>query len=233
MVGAVKLTPHLREGRFLRRLNRFAGLVELGTTQTLVHIANTGRIEELLEEGRRVLVAPVQRAGRKTSYDLILVDLGHTLASADARLPPLVIYEALREGWLSPFIGYTSLGREATYGESRLDITLEGPWGRCFIEVKSITLVVDGMGLYPDAPTIRGRKHLHGLIRAVREGYRAAVIFVVQREDATAFSPNDAADPQFTETLRQAVREGVEVYAYKCRVTPEEIRLDSQLPVCL
>ena len=223
----------LVQGRFIRRLNRFAALVDLGGEETLVHVANSGRMRELLVEGRRVFLRPVARAHRKTAFDLALVDPGGGLASADARLPNLLLYEALREGRLPQFAGYDELFREITFGESRLDLGLAGPAGRCYIEAKSVTLVVDGVGLFPDAPTIRGRKHVGSLSDAVREGHRAAVAFVVQREDAHALTPNDTADPQFGIALRQAAREGVEVYAYRCRVDTDRIVLAGQVPVML
>jgi len=224
----------LVEARFIRRLNRFGALVDMGGGESYIHVANSGRMRELLVEGRRVLLKPAVGGGsRKTAFDLALVDLGYTLASADARLPSLLVYEALKEQRLPQFGRYDVFFREATYGESRLDMALGGPEGTCYLETKSVTLVVDGIGLFPDAPTGRGRKHMGSLSKAARVGHRAAVVFVVQREDAQAFAPNDEADPQFGVALRQAVRDGVEAYAYGCHVTTREIVLAGQLPVRL
>ena len=223
----------LVEARFLRRLNRFSAMVDMRGRETLVHVANSGRMKELLAEGHRVLLKPVTGNHRKTGFDLSLVDLGRTLASADARLPNTLVHEAFNKGRLPQFAGYQHVSREVTYGESRLDIALRGLEGTCFIETKSVTLVVDGMGLFPDAPTIRGTKHVNSLLKATKEGHRAAVIFVVQRGDAQALAPNDPADPEFGIALRRAVEEGVEVYAYGCRVTIEETVLDRRLPVRL
>ena len=223
----------LIEGRFLRRLNRFAGLVDVEGSETLVHIANSGRMKELLVEGFRVLLKPVAGTHRKTSYDLALVYLGHTLCSADARLPNLLLHEALVEGRLAEFEGYTEIARERTFEDSRLDLALSGPDGVCYVEAKSVTLVVDGVGLFPDAPTIRGAKHVGTLAKAVEQGHRAAAVFVVQREDAEALTPHDEADPVFGAALRQAVEKGVEAYAYRCRVSQEEIVLSDRIPVRL
>ncbi len=229
----MRLDSNLVEARFIRRLNRFAAVVELEGVETEVHVANSGRMRELLVEGNRVLLRPAARNGRKTSFDLALVDLGHNLSSADARLPNVLVHEALGKEGIPPLSGYTSVRREVTFGESRLDMILEGPVGKCFVETKSVTLVVDGVALFPDAPTTRGVKHLYSLCKAISEGYRAAVVFVVQREDATAFAPNDEADPDFGGALRYAVGQGVEVYAYRCKVSTEEIRLTERLSVRL
>ena len=223
----------LVEGRFVRRLNRFAALVDVGGTETLVHVANSGRMRELLVEGHRVLLRPAAGDHRVTRFDLALVDLGHTLASADARLPNRLVYDALEGRLLPQFAGYDIVKREVTYGDSRLDMVLEGSEGKCYIETKSVTLVVDGVGLFPDAPTTRGRKHVNSLLSAVREGYRAAVVFVVQRDDAQACAPNDTADPEFGAALRRAVEQGVEAYAYRCRVSAAEIALGKRLQLRL
>ena len=223
----------LVEARFLVRLNRFAALVDLEGRETLVHMANSGRMRELLAEGNRVWLRPAPGEGRKTAYDLALVEVGHTLVSADARLPNPLVHHAWTAGRLPQFAGYTTLRREVNFGESRLDLMLEGPPGRCYIETKSVTLVVECVGQFPDAPTLRGRKHVASLRRAVEEGHRAAVIFVVQREDADALSPNDSADPEFGLALRHAVEGGVEAYAYRCEVSLEGITLGQSLPVRL
>ena len=213
------------EARFIQRVNRFAATVDLAGDETLVHVANSGRMRELLVTGRRVLLRPVAGDHRKTAFDLAVVDLGHALASADARLPNRLVYEALREGRLPQLAGFDRIRPEVRYGESRLDLALCGPTGACYVETKSVTLVEEGAGLFPDAPTTRGRKHMISLARAVADGHRAAVVFVVQREDADAFAPNDAADPEFGRTLRESLDRGVEAYAYRCRVTEREIVL--------
>ena len=229
----MELRHGLVDGRFLVRLNRFAALVEVAGREVMVHVANSGRMRELLVSGQRVLLKPVAGDHRKTRFDLALVDLGFTLASADARLPNALVAEALEEGSLPQFRDYPKLRREVTFGESRLDLMLEGDQGRCYVEAKSVTLVVDGVGLFPDAPTVRGVKHLNSLTQAVAAGHRGAVIFVVQRGDARAFAPHDAADPELGAALRRAVTEGVEAFAYRCRVTEREVKLSDELPITL
>ncbi|MEE9285160.1 MAG: DNA/RNA nuclease SfsA [Dehalococcoidia bacterium] len=229
----MRLPPDLQPATFVQRLNRFAALVELDGRQVLAHVANSGRLRELLAPGRRVLLA--RRAGphRKTAYDLQLVEMPEGLVSADARLPNLLVHEALLAGRLPEFSGYGDIRREVPCGDSRIDLMLSGDTGRCFIEVKSVTLVVDGRGLFPDAPTERGRRHVRSLMAARERGDRAAIVFVVQRADAEAFAPHNEADAAFGETLREAYASGVEAYAYRCRVTRREIGLAGAIPVVL
>ncbi len=230
----MELHPHLEEGYFITRLNRFAALAEVAGREEMVHVANSGRLRELFEPGRRLLLAPAPGDHRKTRYDLALVDLGHTLVSADARLPNALVAEALAAGRLEPYVAYPDVRREVTYGDSRLDLALDGPAGRCYLETKSVTLVEDGgVALFPDAPTSRGVKHLHSLIQAAAEGHQAGAIFVVQRSDAACLSPHDESDPEFGRALRDAREAGVDVLAYRCSVSPEEITLADPIPVRL
>jgi len=220
---------------FIKRDNRFRVTARVEGHPVGVHLPNSGRLRELLVAGRRVLLAAAQAPGRLTAYDLLMVDLDGTLVSIDARLPSHLLYETLQAGRVEEFAGYAQVRREVAYGQSRLDLVLEGgpDGGRCFIEVKSVTLVKEGVALFPDAPTQRGRRHLGELARARAEGHRAAVVFVVQRDDAIRFSPHDEADPAFGQALREAAQAGVEVYAYKCRVSEEEVALDAPLPVAI
>ena len=227
----VKLSESLLEGRFIRRLNRFAALVEVSGREVMVHVANSGRLGELLVPGFRMLLNPVAGEHRKCPYDLALVDLGFTLISADARLPNALFAEAVEQGRLAEFSGYSKIRREVVFGESRLDLLLEGPGPSCYVETKSVTLVENGIARFPDAPTTRGVKHLNHLARAVAAGYRAAVVFVIQRPDARCLQPHDTADPEFGETLRRVVESGVEALAYRCRVTTSEITLSQQVPI--
>lgn len=229
----MKLPRGLVPSRIVQRLNRFAVLVTVNGRHEVAHLPNSGRIQELLVPGTCALLVERPRPGRKTLYDLLLVCLEDQLVSADARLPNALLKEELLAGRLAPFRHYTVVRPEARYGDSRCDFLLEGPQGRCLVEVKSVTLVVEGTALFPDAPTVRGARHLETLMAAQRQGYQAAVVFIVQRADAHVFMPNDGADPTFGATLRQAAALGVEVYAYRCRVAETEIHIADAIPVRL
>ncbi len=225
------LGDDLVEGIFLERVNRFLARVEVDGQEVGVHVANSGRMKELFVPGWRVLVRPVGGEHRKTKFDLVLVDMVTVLASADSRVPNALVAEGVVNGYLHQFSDYPEVRREVAFGDSRLDLMLEGPTGRCYIEAKSVTLVESGVGLFPDAPTARGAKHLHTLETVLEAGHRAAVIFVVQRPDARAFATSDPSDPALAEALRSAVSAGVEAYAYNCQVTERSIQLDQSLPI--
>jgi len=233
----MKLKP-LIPGIFVRRDNRFRVQVQIDERIQAAHLPNSGRLGELLTPGRQVWLVPAdlrRNPQRRTAYDLALVKFAGRLASVDARLPGHLVAEALHEGRLASFEDYSVIRREVKLGESRLDFRLEADPDQppCWVEVKSVTLVENGVALFPDAPTARGQRHVRELMRAVEQGDRAVVVFVVQRDDATGFAPHDEADPAFGEVLRQAAQAGVGVYAWRCRVGREEIRLMDAIPVVL
>ncbi len=223
----------LLKGTFVRRDNRFRATVELNGQHVSAHVPNSGRLHELFTPGRTVLLRPASNPQRKTPYDLLMVDLGNRLVSIDARLPGPLLVEAVRSGGLEEFEGYTEVQEEIRLDHSRIDILLRGPKGRCWVEAKSVTLVVDGVALFPDAITARGTRHVQTLAAAVARGDCAAVVFVVQRDDALQFRPHDVSDPVFGRALRAAAQLGVRVYAYTCTVTPQHIRINRRIPVVL
>lgn len=227
----MKIDRPLIEGAFVQRDNRFRATVEIDSRLTKAHVPNSGRLRELFIPGQPVLLAHVPAPHRVTDYDLVMVQLDDQLVSMDARLPSRLFQEAVEAGWLDAFIGYPQINPEVTFGESRLDFCLANGGERCYVEVKSVTLVEDGRGLFPDAPTLRGQRHVRELMDAVRQGHRAAVVFVIQRSDAVCFAPHVAADPDFARVLWAAQEAGVEVYAYTCVVSPDSIVIDRPVPV--
>ncbi len=229
----MRFDSELVDATFIQRLNRFAALVRMDGEEVMVHVANTGRMRELLTPNRPVLLRPAAKPGRKTTFDLMLVDLGFALCTTDSRLPPRLVEEAFLKGHLQPFAGFHQARREVTFDDSRFDLMLTGDAGTCYVETKSVNLVENRVALFPDAPTERGVKHLGTLVKAVQAGHRAAAFFVIQRPDAEAFRPHPTADPAFADALRDAHAHGVEVYAYNCRVTRREIIIHRSIQVLL
>ncbi len=214
---------------FLSRPNRFIAHVLVEGEEVVCHVKNTGRCRELLRPEARVWLEKGTNPKRKTAYDLVTVEKGRRLVNMDAQAPNKIFGEwALRLE-----AGIRSVRPEVAFGDSRLDFLLETEQGRHYVEVKGVTLEEGGHVFFPDAPTERGVRHLHTLMRAVEQGHRATVFFVVQMADVLDFSPNDSTDPAFGHALRQAAAAGVQVLAFTCQVTPEEVTMDRQIPVIL
>jgi sugar fermentation stimulation protein A len=223
----------LVSGRFVRRDNRFRVTVVVAGEPVAAHLPNSGRLTELLTPGRPCWLTGFDNPRRKTRFDLTLVEYAGVLVSVDARLPNALLAEALSAGRLEPFRGYARFEREVWLGKSRLDFRLSGPAGVCWVEVKSVTLVEDGVARFPDAPTARGARHLGELTAVVSSEERAAVVFVIQRADAWRFAPHDEADEAFGAALRKAAGAGVGVYAWTCEVSQRAITIARPVPVDL
>ena len=208
----------VRTGRFLSRPNRCIAHVEVNGVDTVCHVKNTGRCKELLIPGCTVVLEQADNPNRKTPYDLIAVYKGDRLINMDSQAP-----NAVAAAYLSDRFPTATIRREVTYGDSRFDFHVQDGDEQWFVEVKGCTLEIDNTGYFPDAPTERGVKHLRHLIRATEEGYRAAVLFVIQMKGVAAIRPNDATHPAFGEALREAAAKGVEVWATDCTVTPSTL----------
>jgi sugar fermentation stimulation protein A len=232
---AVNLPQPLIAGRFLRRLNRFAAEVRLEDEVVLAHVANSGRLGELLVERAEVRVHPVREPRRVTTHDLLLVRHDRVWVSIDSRAPAAIAAEAFRETGLSPIPRAEAVQAEVPLGSHRIDLRVRGR-GRgeeWLVEVKGCTLVREGTALFPDAPTERGRRQVEALTRATEAGARAMVLFVIQREDARRFRPHEENDPALAEALRRAARAGVAIAAHRCHVSTREVTLAERVPVDL
>lgn len=221
----------LVEATFLARPNRFMVEALLDGEIVQAHLADRGRLKETLVPEARLLLARHNGVDRKTAFQAVVAYRGTTLVSLDTHLPNRLIEAALRARALPQFETFSEVRREVKLGASRFDFQLSDGSCRCTVEVKSAGLVVDGVGLFPDAPTERGRRHLQELGTLVQAGERAAVLFVVQGGDCHAMMVYTAIDPLFDQALRQAAARGVEVYAYACPLTHTGIMLGARVPV--
>ena len=212
------------QGEFLSRPNRFIAHIRIRGTEEVCHVKNTGRCRELLTPGATVWCQEWDNPNRKTKFDLIAVQKGDRCINMDSQAPNAAAKQWLLSGGLGEI---SELRGEYTHGDSRFDFSFMKEGKRCFLEVKGVTLENDGVCAFPDAPTERGVKHLHGLTQAVKDGYGAFVLFVIQMPDVKYLRPNEATDPVFAQALREAAEAGVTVLAMDCAVTPDtmEIRL--------
>lgn len=218
----------------MARPNRFVVVARVGGRRVRVASADPGRLRELLRPGARLLLRPAAGGTkRRTRFTLALVRHRGAWVSLLPVLANAVVAAALLRDGVPGLRGFRVLEREVVRGRSRFDLLLTGRGARWLVEVKSATLVESGVALFPDAPTLRGTRHVRELRRHVARGGRAAVVFVVQRRDARALSPHAGHDPAFAAALREAAGAGVRIYAYACRVTPRGVRLERRIPVRL
>ena len=218
------------KGIFKNRPNRFIAEVEVDGNLEIAHVPNTGRCRELLVEDAIVWLKPSDNPNRKTKFSLHFVENKDVLVSLYSQQANSIVYDAILNGKIKELSGYDYHQREKTVDNSRIDIYLANQEGdllkdSCFVEVKGVTLIVDGEARFPDAPTERGAKHLKELIKLKKEGNRCVVFFLIQHPAGKFFRPNWENDPKFSETLNEAYDAGVEILVYRCDNQLEGIKL--------
>jgi sugar fermentation stimulation protein A len=228
----MRFSGSLLSAIFLDRPNRFLGNVQINGKNAKCYVPNPGRMRELLFPGAKVYLLEKSSEKRKTRYNIVLVEYEGSLVSIDSTTPNRVVAESILLGAIDEFHGFNIEKREHTYKESRLDFLLNSTTVQMLLEVKSCTLVKNGIGFFPDAPTKRGSKHLDTLTQSLTIG-RAAIFFLVQREDAKCLKPNQETDLKFADKLREAYNRGVEIYAYNCFVTVEGVFIKERIPIIL
>ncbi len=244
------LNGNLVPATFLSRENRFLAKVIIQNKVELAHIPNTGRLGEILTEDRRIYLSLTDNPKRKTKFTIILAEMDGTLISIDSTVVNKMTQEFLGDKRFLPFSAYRKITREWKFHSSRFDLFLskdetadkfpdkapeksDGEIPDLVVEVKGVTLVKDSVALFPDAQTVRGRRHLLELIKLKKLGHRAAVFFVVQRGDAKSFAPNYKRDPGFAEAMTEAKMGGVEIHAFTSKITLKGLEISREIPVSL
>jgi len=222
----------IHAARFIRRVNRFVAEVEIGGAVERVHVKNTGRCAELLVPGYTVWLEKSGNPNRRTAFDLIGVEKpvagGARYVNMDSMAPNRAAGEWLAAGGLGPL---DNLRAEVTVGDSRFDFVAEQGGRPVAIEVKGCTLEDGGVAKFPDAPTLRGLKHVRGLARLAGEGWRCVLLVVIQMKGVDVFMPNRDARPAFGEALVEARERGVEILAMDCLARPGEVAIDQRVRV--
>lgn len=219
---------NVRAGVFLSRPNRFIANVEIDGRVEVCHVKNTGRCKELLVPGVRVYVCKSDNPNRKTAYDLISVYKGDKLFNIDSSAPNKVFYELICGSEEVTFIK-----PECVFKNSRFDFYLETKDKKIFVEVKGVTLEKEGVMTFPDAPTLRGVKHINELISCVEAGYEGVIAFIVQTDFGKYFTPNRDTHPEFADALKKAAEKGVKILCFTCDVTMDKLCVKDKLEINL
>ena len=234
----MKFAAPLVEGRLIRRYKRFLADVQLPDEVITAACPNTGSMLGCAEPGSRVWLSVHENPARKYRHTWEIVEVAGAkpvMVGINTGLPNALVQEAILAGAIPELKGYRTLRREVGFGEerSRIDIVLSSPRRKsCYVEVKNVTAAASrGIALFPDSVSERGAKHLRELMRLKAGGMRPVQLYCVQRGDVDEVRPADAIDPEYGRTLREAVDAGVEVMAYRARVTPYEIRIEERIPV--
>lgn len=232
--GGIKLKyKDVVEAIFVNRPNRFIANVILDGKLEKVHVKNTGRCKEILTEGTKVYLEKSDNPNRKTKYSLIAAYKGNLLINIDSHIPNEVVYSSIKENKIKELMDIDLLKKEVTYRGSRFDIYYEKGKEKGFIEVKGVTLEIDGLSLFPDAPTERGTKHIMEIVESIKEGYNSYIFFLVQIPGIKYFKANEEMDKAFSDALLYAKEKGVNILAYNSLVTEDEIFLGEQIKLLI
>lgn len=221
--GTAVIYKNTVPGLFVKRNNRFTATVLIDGTEETVHVKNTGRLQELLTPNAKVTLQKNDDPKRKTQYDLISVYKPELeWVNIDSLVPNLLVKQELMG------MDYDLVKPEYTFGKSRFDFYMERGEEKYLTEVKGCTLAADlecGTGLFPDAPTERGIKHLHELAEAAKNGYHCSIAFVIQMNGIHKVLPNEKTHPEFGQALAQAAEAGVQILYYSCQVEADSIKI--------
>ena len=231
----MRFPSKLVEGRLIRRYKRVLADIQLSHGVVTAACPNTGSLMGCCEAGSRVWLSESDSATRKYRHTWEIVEVGKVMVGINTGLPNALVAEAISNGTITELAGYPAMRREVPYGEerSRVDLVLEGgPREDCYVEVKNVTAAASkGVALFPDCVSERGSKHLRELIRLKAQGVRPVQMYCVQRADVNEVRPADGIDHEYGRMLRQAMAAGVEVLAYRARVSTTEVRLAERIPV--
>ncbi|MFX1250780.1 MAG: DNA/RNA nuclease SfsA [Promethearchaeota archaeon] len=232
----MKITGSYQLARFIERPNRFLAKVQLDSLENVVeaHVPDPGRLKELLIPRAEVIVQEHSNPARKTKFSLVGVKTGNIWVNINSILTNRLFQEEYQI--IPMFKNYQILRSEYSIGTSRFDFLMQDLETRqeALVEAKSVTLVENGTALFPDAPTLRGTKHVTELRELLTKGYQAYVVFVIKRSDAIRFSPHRKMDPKFADALSKAATSGVKICAVKCDYEPinkKELTIREEVPI--
>jgi len=231
----MKIKGPLYNAIFLERPNRFLTIVKVHGKVVESHLPDPGRLKELLIKGAllRVRKVPETAKQRRTKWTTVLVKSGEQFISLDTTLPNKLVKQLLEKKELPFLKEWNLIKSEVTVGKHRFDFLLEKNDSEFFLEVKSVTLVENGVAMFPDSVTERGKKHMEELSKLKGSGFGAGVLFVCQRSDVRRFLPNWERDPKFAASLIRAKSLGVKVWVIVCEVTKSEINYRFSIPYIL
>ena len=230
----MRFKTDLVHGILIRRYKRFLADIKLDNGDVVVaHCTNSGSMRSCIVEGAEVYLTPENDPKRKTRFTWEMIKINDSWVGINTNNPNRFVFEALKSGIIPGLDTYEIVKREVKFEDSRFDIYAENSEEKCFIEVKNVTYKHEDFVLFPDAITTRGLKHLLTLQKAKSEGYRAVMVYVIQRMDVSKFAPANKIDTKYAETLNEAYQAGVEIVPIQVKVTPSEIKFHKIIPFYL
>ena len=229
----MKIIPRLIHVKFIKRYKRFFADVILNKKKVTTHCPNSGSMLGLLNENNDAWISVSDNPNRKLKYTLEIINDKKSNVGVNTHRANRIVEKALQTKKIVELKKFTNIKREAKFSkETRFDFLLENKNKKVFLEVKNVTLSREkGISEFPDAVTVRGKKHLVHLQDAIKKGYESYLLFLIQREDIKIMKIANDIDSNYYNEIKKAKKNGVKIIAYSCKVNESEISINNKIKV--
>ena len=227
----MKFKEKLLQGTLIKRYKRFFVDINYQNKTITAHCPNSGSMMGLLNKGNSVWFSEASNPERKLKYTLEIVNVDKKLVGINTQLTNKIVLEALNQKKIKNLVKFDHIKTEVKFSDkTRFDFLISNNKEKCFLEVKNVTLVRSNkIAEFPDAITSRGTKHLKELINAKKKGYKSCILYLIQREDCKSFKIANDIDREYKTTFNEALKNGVKMLCYDCKLSDEEIKLNNQI----
>ena len=227
----MKFKERLLQGALVKRYKRFFVDIEYKNKIITGHCPNSGSMKGLLNTGNKVWFSKSDNPSRKLKYTLEIIEVEKKMVGINTLLTNKIVLEALNYKKINSLIKFNDIKTEVKFSNNtRFDFLLLNNKEKCFLEVKNVTLVREKkIAEFPDAITSRGTKHLNELCNAKKKGYQSYILYLIQREDCDSFRVAKDIDKKYKIAFSKALKSGVKILCYDCKLNNEEIKLNYQI----
>ena len=227
----MKFNKKLLQGTLIKRYKRFFADIKYKNKTVIAHCPNSGSMLGLIDKGNKVWFSASNNPKRKLKYTLEIIEVRNKKVGINTFLSNKIVFEALNNKKITSLIKFKNIKREVKFSDNtRFDFFLSNDKEKCFLEVKNVTLLREKkIAEFPDAITSRGTKHLNELCKAKKEGYQSYILYLIQRDDCEYFKIAEDIDKKYKDAFNKAVKSGVKILCYDCKLSNEEIKLNNQI----
>ena len=227
----MKFKEKLLQGSLIKRYKRFFVDIKYKNKIITGHCPNSGSMMGLLDKNNKVWFSISDNPNRKLKYTLEIIEVKNEKIGINTLLANKIVFEALINKKIDTLIKFNNIKPEVRFSDkTRFDFLLSNSKEKCFLEVKNVTLLREKkIAEFPDAVTSRGTKHLNELCNAKKKGYQSYILYLIQREDCDSFKIAKDIDEDYKIAFVKALKTGVKILCYDCKLNSEEIKLNKQI----
>ena len=227
----MRFKERLLQGTLIKRYKRFFADIKYKNKIITIHCPNSGSMMGLLNKSNKVWFSRSNNPSRKLKYTLEIIEIEKKMVGINTLLTNKIVLEALNYKKINSLVKFNHIKAESKFSEgTRFDFLLSNNNEKCFLEVKNVTLLrEERIAEFPDAITARGTKHLNELCNAKKKGYKSYILYLIQREDCVSFKIAKDIDKKYKIAFAKALKSGVKILCYDCKLNNEEIRINNQI----